>query len=64
LENVVVFPLEGVRKYRSGIILRSRSEGNDYEREISLMEEKLGAFDLTLSSLRLDKINELGFLGW
>ena len=28
------------------------------------MEEKLGAFDLTLSSMRLDKINELGFLGW
>ena len=56
--------LEGVRNSWSGIIPRSRSKNNDYEKEISLVEEKLGADDLTLSSMRLDNIDGLGFLGW
>lgn len=54
--------LEGVRNCLSGIILRSRSKNNDYEKEISLVEEKLGTDDLTLSSMRLDNIDELFFL--
>ena len=54
--------LEGVRNSLSGIIPRSRSKNNDYEREISLVEEKLGTDDLTLSSMRLDNIDELVFL--
>ena len=56
--------LEGARKSWSGIIPRSRSRNNDYEKEISLVEEKLGTDDLTLSSMRLDNIDGLGFLGW
>ena len=54
--------LEGARKSWSGIIPRSRSKNNDYEKEISLVEEKLGTDDLTLSSMRLDNIDELVFL--
>ena len=54
-----MIPLEGEGKYNSGINPRSRSEGKDYETEISLNEEKLGSDDLTLSSIRLDNI-----IGW
>jgi len=54
--------LEGIRNSLSGIIPRSRSKSNDYEKEISLVEEKLGTNDLTLSSMRLDNIDELVFL--
>jgi len=51
-EVLSLIPLEGERKYNSGINPRSRSEGKDYETEISLNEEKLGSDDLTLSSIR------------
>ena len=51
-KSLIVIPLEGERKHNSGIKPRSRSEGNDYETEISLNEEKLGSDDLTLSSIR------------
>jgi len=60
--NCCLDSLEGVRNSLSGIILRSRSKNNDYEKEISLVEEKLGTDDLTLSSMRLDNIDELVFL--
>ena len=50
--SLVLIHLEGERKYNSGINPRSRSEGKDYETEISLNEEKLGSDDLTLSSIR------------
>ena len=60
--EIVVDSLEGIRNSLSGIIPRSRSKSNDYEKEISLVEEKLGTNDLTLSSMRLDNIDELVFL--